>query len=223
MRKLLVALGLLLPAAVLAQEYTPQKTPARVVIVISGASGAVNYQDIAQDAARLGYYTVLLDGNHVMVRRDPAAGAAILAQAIERAQGSPHAAPGKVAVVGFSLGGGAALSFAARMPDKVSTVVAYYPTTSFITGALTMENYVKRFEVPVLVLAGGQDRYRNCCLVESMRAMESAAKARSAAFELVVYPDGDHGFNRNGPAYRRDYDTDAWKRTTEALRKALAD
>ena len=218
MTKLLIALCLLLPLRAQAQDYAPEKTPARVVIVISGASGPGNYQGVAQDVAKLGYYAVLVDGNAILNR---SVGASNLAGTIERAQGSPKAAPGKVAVLGFSMGGGGALSFAAPLGDKVATVVAYYPTTSFIGNG--MENFVKRFQVPVLVLTGGQDRYRNCCLVESMRAMDTAAKARATPFELVVYPDGDHGFNLSGPTYRRDYDTDAWKRTTEALRKALAD
>ena len=218
MRMLLAALCLSLALPATAQDYAPQKTPARVVIVISGASGPGNYQVVAQDVAKLGYYAVLVDGNDILNR---SVGAANLAKTIERAQSSPNAAPGKVAVLGFSMGGGGALSFAAPLGDKVAAVVAYYPTTSFIRN--NMETFVGRFQVPVLVLTGAQDRYRDCCLVESMRAMEVAAKARGAPFELVVYPDGQHGFNLSGPTYRRDYDADAWERTTAALRKALAD
>jgi len=96
----------------------------------------------------------------------------------------------------------------------VSTVVAYYPSTNFVPNAGLL---VKRFQVPVLVLAGGQDTYRNCCLIESMRAMETAAKELGARFELVVYPDGQHGFNIDGRGYRRDYELDAWRRTAEVL------
>ena len=33
-----------------------------------------------------------------------------------------------------------------------------------------------------------------------MHAMEAAAKANSAPFELVVYPDANHGFNRESGA-----------------------
>ena len=73
--------------------------------------------------------------------------------------------------------------------------------------------------LPVLVLAGGQDTYRNCCLIESMRAMESAAKEINARFELVVYPEAKHGFNLEGSAYRRADEQDAWRRTLEMLRQ----
>ena len=55
-------------------------------------------------------------------------------------------------------------------------------------------------------------------LIESMRAMDAAAKELGMKFELVVYPDGQHGFNVEGPGYRGDYATDAWRRTVEALR-----
>ncbi|MBC7803014.1 MAG: hypothetical protein H7Y16_03975 [Candidatus Parcubacteria bacterium] len=34
----------------------------------------------------------------------------------------------------------------------------------------------------------------------------------------IVYPDGQHGFNLNGPTYRRDYESDAWRRTQDMLR-----
>ena len=199
-----------------AQTVHAPKGPGPIVILLSGASGPNNYQTIAGDVSRLGYYAVLLDGNDILTRQQDGAGN--LRKAIERAQKSPQAIPGKAAVIGFSMGGGGALAFAANMPELVSMVVTYYPSTNFVQNAGVL---VKRFQVPVLVLAGGRDTYRNCCLIESMRAMESAAKESGAKFELVVYPDGQHGFNIPGnPGYWRDYDADAWRRTVEML-KAL--
>ena len=198
-----------------AQTVHPPAQPGPIVILISGASGPNNYQTISGDISRLGYYAVLLDGNDILTRQQDGAGN--LRKAIERAQKSPQAIPGKVAVIGFSMGGGGALAFATNQPELVSMVAVYYPTTTFITNA---GNFVKRFQVPVLVLAGGRDTYRNCCLIESMRAMDAAAKESGAKFELVVYADGQHGFNLDGPNYRRDYETDAWRRTAEML-KAL--
>jgi dienelactone hydrolase len=198
-----------------AQTVHPPAQPGPIVILISGASGPNNYQTISGDVSRLGYYAVLLDGNDILTRQQDGAGN--LRKAIERAQGAKLALPGKVAVIGFSLGGGGALAFASNMPEQVNMVVTYYPSTAFVKDAGVL---VKRFRVPVLVLAGGRDTYRNCCLIESMRAMESAAKESGAKFELVVYADGQHGFNLDGPGYRRDYETDAWRRTVEML-KAL--
>lgn len=195
--------------------HPPAQAPGPIVILLSGASGPNSYQTIAGDVSRLGYYAVLLDGNDILTRQQDGAGN--LRKAIQRAQAAKQAVPGKAAVIGFSMGGGGALAFAANMPEFVSMVVTYYPSTSFVKNAGVL---VTRFQVPVLVLAGGQDTYRNCCLIESMRAMESAAKESGAKFELVVYPDGQHGFNLDGPTYRRDYESDAWRRTVEML-KAL--
>jgi dienelactone hydrolase len=159
------------------------------VILLSGVDGPAAYCSYAAEVARLGYYAVLLDGNSVRLTQDDEGN---LRRAIERAQHSPKALPGKAAVIGFSLGGGGALALAAHMPDLVSAVVAYYPATK---GVLDMQSFVAGFRVPVLVLAGGQDTFFDCCLIESMRAMEAAAKEAGATFELVVYPNAAHAFN----------------------------
>ena len=106
------------------------------------------------------------------------------------------------------------------MPELASMVVAHYPATSW---AQNIPVLVKRFKVPLLVLAGERDHYNNnCCAIDSMRAMESAAKGSGLAFELVVYPQADHGFNLpNGPTFRKDDAADAWRRATGMLDKYL--
>jgi carboxymethylenebutenolidase len=113
------------------------------------------------------------------------------------------------------MGGGGALTHAAGMPDLVSAVVAYYPMTRHVAD---MRSFVARFKVPILVLAGERDRYHNCCLIESMRAMEAAAKEGGAPFELVVYPNAGHAFTWvNTPTYRPEDSADAWQRTKKML------
>ncbi len=202
--------------------YAPANGSGPVVIVISGQSGAFAYQRYAAELARLGYYSVLLTGADIL---NPAhTGPDNLKKAIDRAQHSPNAVKGKVAVIGFSLGGGGALYSAAAMPDLVSVVITYYPLTS--TWANKIDSLVNRFKVPVLVMAGGRDRHQDCCLIETAQAMEAAAKASGAKFELVVYPEADHEFNletdaRGKPvrAYRRDDDRDAWRHTLEMLKQ----
>jgi dienelactone hydrolase len=202
--------------------YAPANGPGPVIIVISGLSGPASYQTYAAELARLGYYSVLLTGKDIL--NTAGTGPANLRKAIDRAQHSPSAIKGKTAVIGFSLGGGGALYNATIMPDLVSVVIAYYPYTR--TWSNNIGSLVKRFKVPVLVMAGQQDRYMNCCVIDSMRAMEIAAKEYSARFELVVYPEATHGFNleigaRGEPAgaYRRDDDRDAWRRTVEMLKQ----
>ena len=201
--------------------YAPANgKPGPVVIALSGHTGPHSYQPYAAELAKLGYYTVLLDGKDIL--NPEHTGPTLLGKAINRAQHSPDALPGKVAVVGFSQGGGAALYNAANMPSAVSMVVAYYPYTK--TWVNNIDALVKRFRVPVLVMAGGLDRYNDCCVIESMHAMEAVAKASKLKFELVVYPEANHGFNLESGAqgeparaYRADDAQDAWRRAVEML------
>lgn len=196
--------------------------PGPVIIVISGHTGPNSYQFYAAELAQLGYYAVLVDGKDILNPQHT--GDANLSKAIDRAQHSPNAAAGKVAVIGFSLGGGGALYSAANLPDTVSMVVAYYPYTR--TWAKNIDTLVKRFQVPVLVMPGGLDRYNECCVIESMQAMEAAAKTRGLALSMVVYPEANHGFNLESGAkgepmraYRRDDARDAWRRTVDMLKQ----
>jgi dienelactone hydrolase len=193
--------------------YIPTAGKGPVVMVLSGATGPRLYDSFAAALAKEGYYVVLLDGNEV---RRNAAGEVSLRTAIERAQAAPNAIAGKVAVVGFSLGGGMALSRAADMPESIAVVVVYYPSTSFVSDP---RDLVGRFRVPILMFAGEQDRYNNCCLIEIARAIETAAREREAIFTLVSYPSAGHGFNLAVPAYRAQDDADAWKRTIETLKQ----
>jgi dienelactone hydrolase len=197
------------------KAYDPPSDRGPIVILLSGASGMNDaYRSYAAEVARLGYYAVLLDGNDFHPKYGKSA-AADLRRVIERAQSSPKALPGKAAVIGFSMGGGDALTHAAGMPDLVSALVAYYPMTRYISN---MRSFVAQFKVPVLVLAGEKDTYMNCCLIESMRSMEAAAKEGGKPFELVVYPNAHHGFTWvNSPAYRAEDSADAWQRTTKML------
>jgi len=201
--------------------YSPDNGPGPVIIVISGQTGPASYQSYAAELARLGYYSVLVAGKDIL--NPELTGPANLRKTIERALQSPSAVKGKVAVIGFSLGGGGALYNAANMPNLVSMVVAYYPYTK--TWANKIDSLVSHFKVPVLVLAAQRDRYKECCVIETAQAMEAAAKAKGLRFELVVYPEATHGFNlKTGAsgepmgAYRGDDDRDAWRRTVDMLK-----
>jgi dienelactone hydrolase len=195
--------------------YVPPAGKGPIVVVLSGATGPRLYDRFSAALAREGYYVVLLDSNEV---RRNAAGAENLSRAIARSQNAPNAIAGKVGLIGLSLGGEIALSRAADMPESVAVVVVYYPSTSFVSNA---GDLARRFRVPILMLAGEQDRYHNCCLIETARAIEGAAKERQASFTLVSYPSAEHGFNLAVPAYRAQDDADAWKRTIEALGQYL--
>src|SRR5262245_30207007 len=128
MRKSIVALGMacalsIAPLALAQPTQTvyPPKQPGPVVIVISGASSSLYglYHDFTKAFADKGYYAVLLYGIEIMRREG---GREALESALARARQAADAVPGKAAVVGYSLGGGAALAFATSMPDTVSVV-----------------------------------------------------------------------------------------------------
>jgi len=199
------------------EAYAPPSGQGPIVILISGASGFTqDYRSYAAEVAQLGYYAVLLDGNEIADNTPDWYGGGNLKRAIEQAQRSPQALPGKAAVIGFSMGGGGALAHAARMPDLVSAVVTYYPYIIISD----MRSLAARFQVPILVLTGERDNYMGCCLIESMKAREAAAKEVGASFELVVYPNAGHGFNlKRGTAYREQDAADAWQRTIKMLRQ----
>jgi dienelactone hydrolase len=192
------------------QAYAPPNGRGPLVILLSGASGLDRYRSYAAEVARLGYYAVLLNGNWYDLP-----GSSNLKGAIEEAQRSPNALPGKAAVIGFSKGGGGALANAATMQDLVSAIVAYYPETRNVRD---MRSFAAQFRVPILVLTGQLDTYYGCCLIESMIAMETAAKEGGKPFKLVIYPKAGHMFNlKTEGSYRAEDAADAWRRTTKML------
>jgi len=210
----------LAPSAALAQDGPPQEVflpkgdKGPVVVVISGQSGTPNYRSYATQVAGLGYYTVLIDGKDILTRAQD--GAQNLRSVIARAQASPNGTPGKVVVIGFSQGGGGVLAHAVAMPELVTAAVVHYPAVSW---ARSIAGVAGRIQIPILVLAAERDRYNNCCLIETIRELEAAAKTKQLPLELVVYPNADHGFNLNGRNYRADDTADAWRRATEMLAK----
>ena len=229
MRALLRLVSALLALAVLAahaddgpaqKEYVPKGGTGRVVVVISGQTGASNYTSISQDFADAGYYTVLVDGNDIWIKGG--GGNALLQGVIARAQASPHAVAGKVGVVSFSLGGASALTYAARLPDQVATVVVMYPLTNFIQNPA---DFVGKIKVPVLMLAGTADTYKNCCSIETARALADAAKRNpdvAPLFALHEYEGADHGFNMN-TSHQRALVSDSRDRAIAQLRQTLLD
>jgi len=199
------------------KEYEPPKGKGRAVVVLSGHSGPGNYAYVAKDLAEQGYYAVLFDGNDFWVKRGGSE--ALLKRVITHSQQSPHALPGKVAVVGFSRGGGSALTYATRMPELVSAVVVYYPGTQHITNP---NNFVSEIKVPTLMFAGGRDTYNNCCLIETARKLADAAKKSQGKviLEVFEYPNAKHGFTiKSSEAWSPTDTADAFRRTLDHLRQ----
>lgn len=195
------------------KEIPPPQGKGRVVVVSSGQSGPEHYETVARAIAQLGYDVVLLDGNALEGTHGEA-----LKTAIQQAQQMPHALPGKVALVGFSLGGGISLAYGTQWPDQVAVDIVWYPATSMFHD---IPGFAGRLKVPVLMFAGESDKYRNCCLVETAHTLAAAAAAAGQPFELITYPKTDHDFVDGGNHYNPKSYKDALDRTAAKLKEFL--
>ena len=127
--------------------------------------------------------------------------------------GQGIADPTKLAIVGWSYGGYAALESEVLDPDLFKAAVAIAPVTDlamikeekrFFTDYATTASYIgsgrtiveasparqaETFKAPVLMFHGDQDR--NVGIAES-RAMDAALKRAGKTSRLVVFPGLDH-------------------------------
>lgn len=168
---------------------------------------------MAKDIAAMGYDVVLYDSNTMRNSNGEA-----LKTAIQQAQGMPHALPGKVAVVGFSAGGGLAIYYAAQWPDLVTGIVAWYPATTFIKD---VPGWAGRLKVPVLMFAGESDKFEDCCLIGTAHTLADAAKSANQPFELFTYPKTEHDFVKGGSHYKAESYSDALQKTEVKLKELL--
>jgi hypothetical protein len=100
--------------------FPPAGGKGAIVVVASGNSGPGLYRDFSSKLAGLGYYTVLMDGKYLF---DPGSlglivpGMENLQTVIAESKSSPQAIPGKVSLVGFSVGGAGVLSYGTKLKD----------------------------------------------------------------------------------------------------------
>jgi dienelactone hydrolase len=105
------------------------------------------------------------------------------------------------------------------MPELVCAVVVYYPLTSHITNP---DNFVSKITVPTLMLPGGRDTHKNCCLIETARKLADAAKKSKGKviLEVFEYPYAEHGFIiKSSKAWLPTDAADAFRRTLSHLRQ----
>jgi len=196
------------------EEIAPPQGKGHVVVFVSGIAGPKHDKALSEAIAALGYDVYVCDGRQIA--KMPGAN---LRAAVQAAQQSPHALPGKVALIGVSLGGGLSLAYGSEWPDLVAVDIVWYPATGF---AARLPGFARRMSVPVLMFAGESDNFENCCLIETARAIEASAKANNAPFELVTYPGAGHDFIKGGMNYNAaDYE-DALHRTAAKLKAAFA-
>lgn len=224
MRKALIILGSVLALAlhgnVSAQEraihssFYPLEGKGTPVLVLSGQSGPTAYVQFARALSEHGFFVTLVNSNQFL--NDD--GQMLADTIVDKILTSPHSISDKIGVVGFSLGGRLAVSHAARMSNRVSGVVAYYPQTNLIDNA---EEFVRRIRVPTLILAGVQDRHAYCCTIEMARRLADAAagiEGTPSLLSVIEFAQAGHGFNLGGPSYRSDDAATAFDLTVDHLR-----
>lgn len=186
------------------------------VVVVSGASGRGAYRAFAEEVAALGYFVLLADGNDYAW--GPPGSFDALGELVDRARRDPRATAPRAAVIGFSLGGSAAVLNATAMGDRVAAVVAYFPMIA--PARARFAEVAARLVVPTLLLAAEDDG--PCCSVSAMRAMQAAAAAARAPLELVVYVGAGHAFTQRASSdFRPEAARDSWRRAADWLRRYL--
>jgi dienelactone hydrolase len=207
-------------AAQAQQEFAPPQGKGRVVVMLSGIDGARPYEGEARRVAKLGYDVILIDSTSIP--RDSAPD--VVRAAIAKALNMPHALPGKVALVGYFLGGGRALQ-SAQLSEAVAAVIVWYPAT---TAILDQDKWTAAIQVPILMFAGeddvktiGSGSSILCCSVNNARTLAAKTAAAGKPFELVTYPATAHGFIAGNAAYKSASYADASKRMDAKLAQAL--
>jgi len=132
----------------------------------------------------------------------------------------PMARPGAVGAVGFSNGGFFSVLLAAQRQVKAG--VAYYGALVGVAQPLQANPFLQSYtsaSAPVLLLAGENDTTMG---TGPVRRLEQIIKSAHAPYELIFYPDAEHGFDRNNlrPG-NAAAGADAWTRTLAFLRAYL--
>ncbi len=197
------------------EELAPPQGRGHVVVILSGILGSTHEKSLADDISKLGYDVYLCDSRTLEGTNGQA-----VRDAIQKAQNLPHALPGKVALVGVSLGGGMALDYASTWTDLLAVDILWYPVTEFLN---VMPGFGSHITVPTLMFAGEADTYDNCCVIATARTLAADAKQAGAPFELVTYPGVGHDFIRGGGGYNEQAYNDALNRTAARLKAVFGD
>jgi carboxymethylenebutenolidase len=215
----------------------PESGTAGGVLIIHDVWGFnAFYHDLARRLAGAGYVALLSD---LFCRQDPVpeeTREAVQARrakwdqtlAVEDIAGAiawlrQHpACNGKVATIGFCMGGTLAFLQAARAPLPDASI-AYYgfpnPSPTDLAPLVPLAE-ADKVKSPLLALWGDQDAGVGMDNVEKYRAALDAAGVK---YEAVIYPGVGHGFitfDRNSPNFESALDS--WERTLHFLRKHLA-
>lgn len=127
---------------------------------------------------------------------------------------------GKAAVTGFCWGGRIVWLYAAHQPRLKAGVAWYGGLVARQPSPLQPKapvDVAAELKAPVLGLYGEADQGIPVSTIEQMR--EAVKKADKTA-EIIVYPEGPHGFHADyRPSYRKQMAEDGWKRLLDWFKK----
>lgn len=128
--------------------------------------------------------------------------------------------PAKVAVTGYCWGGRIVWLYAAHQPKLKAGVAWYGSLVSRQPSPLQPKapaDVAAELKAPVLGLYGAADQGIPVDTVEKMR---EAMKAANKPGEIVVYPEGPHGFHADyRPSFRKQMAEDGWSRLLAWFKK----
>ena len=127
-----------------------------------------------------------------------------------------HSTTDKVSVVGFCMGGGLALTLAARRPDAVSVCVAFYG----VHLRPDLQPEYSKLEAAVLGHYAELDEY---CNPEAARGLEARLQGLGKEAQIYIYPRTDHAFFNDARPEVHDAEASAlaWQRTIDFLHAHL--
>lgn len=128
-----------------------------------------------------------------------------------RQHNATHPTNGKLAIIGFSLGGAYALDASVNLTDEIAAVVIFYAT-------YTGPDY-SNAKAPYLFHLAENDPFEP---TESVAEMEKALQDAGKQATFYTYPGTTHWFfEENRPEYDAGAARLAWERTIEFLRQQL--
>ncbi|MFL5269316.1 MAG: dienelactone hydrolase family protein [Stellaceae bacterium] len=213
----------------LARPDEPGRHPA--VIELHGCGGFGTTDVVVADVLRsFGYVALALDslGDANVCDKNPGDGEIAEAfdayAALDWLAEQSYVDSNRVALLGFSMGGGATLNGVepGLIEDKKSrhfrAAIAYYPWCKDRAGLTT---------VPTQILVGDRDDWTRASWCQEMMARRDG---QGSPVELTVYPGATHGFNFPGApreylGHHIEYDpkatADAWKQVRRFLQEKL--
>jgi carboxymethylenebutenolidase len=150
--------------------------------------------------------------DHAKVMRDTAA-------VLQWVDAAPDARPGRIAVVGYCMGGGYALSAAGTFPDRVAAAASFHGGSLATDRPDSPHRLASRIRAAVYVGAAEHD----ASFPDDQRErLERALSAAGVHATVDVYAGARHGFAVTGHlAYDRDASERHWDRLLALLRGSV--